>query len=399
LRPAALRSDARATRSPSWATLRRTPALLALVLAACASGDGIRRAKPMDPERVPETLAEAEATLALGDEAPLDDLEESVARLRQARVTEGLEPEVRQGVQTTFEQAADELVRRGQNPKVLRDLIESELPMRFAARAGVRAAELLFARGDRIKAFKTIRSLDTRYPTHTQRDQASKLLSEVGMDLADDKGRYLLFFKYASLAPQVLEYLALQYPTHPETDDALARLALIYEEDRLWSDAIVKHQELVLWAPGSPFRSASEAAIPRLRLASMKRPDYARDNLLLARDELVRWLGSHPTHELRPEVERMLVDARQRLADNDLIVARFYLEVESAAGVRLHALRAEAEARLAGNLDQVAEAADLLARAIDIPGRVEVEPETEAGTVPQPDGATRPDVFLEGSGQ
>jgi len=361
----------------------------------------------MDPERVPATLAEAEATLAQGDAAPLKDLERSVKRLRSARVTEGLEPEVRQGVQTTFEHAADELVRRGQNPKVLRDLIESELPMRFAARAGVRAAELQFAKGGRIKAFKTIRSLDTRYPTHTQRDQAGTLLAQIGMDLADDTGRYLLIFKYASLAPQVLEYLALEYPTHPETDDALARLAAIYEADRLWGDAIVKHQELVLWAANSPFRSASEASIPRLRLASMKRPDYARDNLLMARDELVRWLASHPTHELRPEVERLLVDARQRLADNDLIVARFYLVVESAAGVRLHALRAEAEARLAGNLDQVAEAEDLLARAIVMPTRVEVEPEIEPGTAPgsepgsvlQPDGAPRTDVFLEGSGQ
>jgi hypothetical protein len=353
----------------------------------------------MDVERVPAVLAEAEETLAQGDAAPLKELERAVARLRSARVTEGLEPEVQQSVRTTFEHAAEELVRRGENPKVLRDLIESELPMRFAARAGVRAAELQFERGDRIKAFKTIRALDTRYPTHTQRNESGDLLARIGMDLADDTGRYLLFFKYASLAPQVLEYLALEYPTHPQTDDALARLAAIYEEDRLWSDAIVKHQELVLWAPSSPFRSASEASIPRLRLASMKRPDYARDNLVQARDELVRWLGSHPTHELRPEVERMLVDARQRLADNDLIVARFYLEVESAAGVRLHALRAEAEARLAGNLDQVAEAEDLLARAIDIPSRVEVEPDGEAGSVPSPDAPARPDVFLEGGGQ
>jgi hypothetical protein len=219
------------------------------------------------------------------------------------------------------------------------------------------------------------------------------------MDLADDDGRYLLFFKYASLAPQVLEYLALEYPTHPETDDALARLAAIYEDERLWSDAIVKHQELVLWAASSPFRSASEASIPRLRLAAMKRPDYARDSLLQARDELVRWLASHPTHELRPDVERMLVDARQRLADNDLIVARFYLVIESAAGVRFHALRAEGEARLAGNLDQVAEAADLLARAIDIPSRVEVEQELEPGVAPASEGEARTDVFLEEAGQ
>lgn len=371
---------------------------LVLLLGSCANSDGIRRAKPLEPARVPTVLAEAEATLARGDAAPLGELERTVSRLRSARVTDGLPPELRTRVQNVLEQAADELVRRAERPKVLKDLIESELPMRFAARAGVRAAELQYEDGERIEAFKTIRALDTRYPTHTQRERAGELLAEVGMDLADDDGRYLFFFKYASLAPQVLEYLALQYPTHPETDDALARLAEIYEEDRLWNEAIVKHQELVLWAPASPFRSASEASIPRLRLASMKRPDYARDTLLQARNELMQWLVSHPTDEQRPEIERLLVDARQRLADNDLIVARFYLTVGSAAGVRLHALRADAEARLAGNTDQVREAQELLAQAVHVPSRVEVEPDGEGRPAPS-EGPAVDDVLLEGARQ
>ena len=118
--------------------------------------------------------------------------------------------------------------------------------------------------------------------------------------------------------------------------------------------------------------------IPRLRLAAMKSPHYARDELLLARDELVRWLEDHPAPgALRDRVELDLVDARQRLADNDLMAADFYVTVGSPAGVRFHALRALGDARLAGNGDQVAEAEALLAAAVDIPAPVPVEIEDE----------------------
>ncbi len=373
---------------------RRAAAALTLALAACASGDGLKGAKPLPLERVPVALAAAEATLARGDEAPVRDLEKAVSELRSARVTPLVDRETSRRVQTALEQAADDLTRRADDPDILKDLIESELPMRFAASAGVRAAELEFADGERMAAFKLIRALDRRYPTHTQRDAAGNLLAQVGFSLADDRRRYLLFFRYRSLAPQVLEYLALEYPSHPEADDALARLAEIYESRRLWSDAIAKHQELVLWAPDSPFRIESEADIPRLRLASLRRPDVARDTLLQARDELVRWLGSHPGHPLSAEVERHLVDARQRLADNDLTVARFYLTTGSAPGVRFHALRAEGEARLAGNPEQVAEAEELLAKAVAIPAPVQVEGDGATDLPREPRG----DIFGERGG-
>ncbi|MEZ6018002.1 MAG: hypothetical protein R3F49_23055 [Planctomycetota bacterium] len=361
-----------------------------LLMVGCASSDGLRRAKPMDPDKVPATLSAAEALLGRGDDAPLRDLERTVKQLRSARVTEGVDADVRRRVQVALERGADDMIRRSDDPDALEKLIESELPMRLAARAGVRAASIEFEDGDRMDAFKTIRALDRRYPTHTLRTEAGELLSKIGMSLADDRGHYLLFFSYRALAPQVLEYLALEYPNHAEADDALNRLATIYEERRLWRDAIQKHQELVLWAPDSPFRIASEAAIPRLRLRSLDRPDYARDTLQRTRVELESWLEVHPDHELRPDVELMLVDARQRLADNDLFAARFYAKVDSAAGIRFHALRAEEEARRAGNLEQVAEAEALLAQAIAIPAKVQVEREPSARDADGPGRIERP---------
>lgn len=364
--------------------------VLALLCLGCRSNDGINRARKMDLAKVPGTLAEAQAVLAQGDAAPLEDLSKAVAGLRSARVTPGVDSATQTAVQAALEQGADDLIRRGTKPKPLKQLIESELPMRLAARAGVRAAELQLDKGARMEAFKTLRALDKRYPTHTQRDVAGNLLARIGNSLAEDRGRYFLVFRYASLAPEVLEYLALEYPTHPETDDALARLAGIYERRRNWEEAIAKHQALVLWAPNSPYRAASEAAIPHLRLASSDRPDYARDTLVLAHDELTRWLAAHPDGEGHAAVERDLVDARQRLADNDLITARFYATVGSRAGVRFHALRAESVARLAGNVEQVEEAQALLAKALTIPARVEVE---ETGEKPLEENSGTRDIL------
>ena len=151
------------------------------------------------------------------------------------------------------------------------------------------------------------------------------------------------------------EYLSTEYPTHPKSDDALDTLAAIYEKNRRFDIAIEKHRDLVLWSPDSPYRVHSEAAIPRLRLADLDGPEYGRDSMLIALSELERWLASFPTAEDRIEVERTLVDCLQRLADNDMGVARFYRQVLSVTGARQHAARALEFANRAGNEEQLGE--------------------------------------------
>jgi hypothetical protein len=49
------------------------------------------------------------------------------------------------------------------------------------------------------------------------------------------------------------------------------------------------------------------------------------------------------------------VDCLQRLADNDMVVARFYRTVDSPAGARQHAARALETAKRAGNPGQLEE--------------------------------------------
>ena len=338
--------------SPQRSLLGPLAALALLLLASCGSSP-IAKVSPMDPQLVPGTLGSV--TVVPAAEMPDALLVATVAELLAANQSRGLDTRTRVEVRGALEQYAGELAARGEDPRALADLSRSDLPARISVPAGLRSARLYLQREDRMDAFKTIRRLDERYPSHALRMEAGTLLKEVGDSFFfDDRKKYFLF-PYSDNAPQVYEYLSAEYPKHPETDDALRKLADTYEGGRQFAVAIQKHEELVLWCRDSPYRIASEAAIPRLRLASLDGPEYGRDSMNVALGELELWLSSYPDDDLRPEVERTLVDCLQRLADNDMVVARFYRTVRSATGARQHAARALETAKRAGNPEQLDE--------------------------------------------
>jgi hypothetical protein len=328
------------------------PGLALLALASCSSSP-IASISPLDSEEVPAVLASAQASPAgeLAD-GPLVD---TVADLLSANKARGLDTSTRVAVRDALETYASELAARGEDPRALEDLSETDLPARISVPAGLRSATLYLERDDRKNAFKTIKKLDRRYPSHGLRNESGDLLKGIGDSYFFDKRRKYFLFPYSNSAPQVYEYLSAEYPKHPETDDALHKLSEVYEKNRQFAVAIEKHEELVLWCRDSPYRIASEAAIPRLRLAALGGPEYGRDSLKIALGELEAWLAKYPDNELRPEVERTLVDCLQRLADNDMVVARFYRTVDSPAGARQHAARALETAKRAGNPGQLEE--------------------------------------------
>ena len=344
--------------------------LLPLLCAACSSlPPGVPTSYA--PEDVPAAAAEARAELAEGES------EVALARARIAAKTRGLSPEVRELVQAALEESAqrriEELSAEGEHPDKLEDIFELELPRQLSVEAGMRAAELLFEQRERLKAFRLLQKIDAKYPQHAERDQASTLIFDIGKDFAHDDGAWLWIFKYRSYAPGVLEYLVLNHPSNPRGDEAYWMLADIYEGERSWSLAIQKHEDLLLWHPGSEHVPSSRAQIPSLRLDSLGSPEYDRTVMQRARTELERWLddysaaveaGSVP-RELLEQVERDLVDSLQRLADNDMYVARFYAKVESPYGARLHARRSVELAKDAGDPQQIAEAEALLAAVIE----------------------------------
>jgi outer membrane protein assembly factor BamD (BamD/ComL family) len=263
-------------------------------------------------------------------------------------------------VQRVLEDAAERTIETGERPGRMADLLDLDLPRRLAVRAGIRGAELYYARGSRLKAFRLLQRVDRMYPHHHERARAGALLADIGFSFADDKSRYMLFFTHEGHATEVLEYLVLNYPTEPRGDQAYARLAQIYEGDRLWRIAIDKHQDLVLWYPDSPLATPSKARIPHLRLTSLGSPEFDRDSLEIARGELEAWLDEFSGHELERDVRLDLTDCMRRLADSDLTIARFYRKVDNLAGAEWHARRAVTEARDGLDPDQLEEAQALL---------------------------------------
>lgn|GEM_PF-657447 len=326
--------------------------LALLALASCSSSP-IASISPLDPEEVPAVLLAAQASPA--SELADRQLVDTVTDLLSANKARGLDTQTRVAVRDALEVYASELAARGEDPRALEDLSETDLPARISVPAGLRSATLYLDREDRKDAFKTIKKLDSRYPSHGLRDEAGDLLKGIGDSYFFDKRRKYFLFPYANSAPQVYEYLSAEYPKHPGTDDALHKLAGVYEKNRQYAIAIEKHEELVLWCRDSPYRIGSEAAVPRLRLAALSGPEYGRDSLNVALGELEIWLSKYPDNELRPDVERTLVDCLQRLADNDMVVARFYRTVMSPAGARQHAARALETAKRAGNPGQLEE--------------------------------------------
>lgn len=335
-----------------------TAAMLGFAATSCGSGP-IARAEPLKLDRVPSALSAVSSVDLI--EADDEALAEAVASLISILKTPKISTDERVNAQALLEVGAEELSVRSMNADDLEDLALSELPSRIAVPSGLRAAKILVEKDERGDAYNLMQKLDLRYPSHAFRDEAGDLLWTIGESYANDKRRRLFLFPLSNRAPGVFEYLSTEYPTHEKSDEALVRLAEIYAEKRLFDLAIEKHRELVLWSPDSPYRIKSEAEIPRLRLADLDGPAYDRDAMQLSLSELEAWIRDYGSNELRPEVDRTMVDCLQRLADNDLIVAEFYSTVKCPDGARQHAERALEYGKRAGNAEQQEEIRTFLA--------------------------------------
>lgn len=348
---------------------RLRPALaigLVLALGSCSLG-----AKDWDvPERYQAAEVPAAMERAREELVTPESTEGAVKRMAVAVETSGLTPSIRLEAQRLFERSVEqriaELVAEGDEPAKLRDLSELEVARRIAVSAGMASAYAWRDKGERVKCFRQIRSLDERFPLHSMRQKAGQLLAEVGLDLATDRGRYALFFRYSALAPQVLEYLITEYPSDPSGPQAIETLAELYERSGELELALLRHEDLLLYFPSDPRVPSSQAAIPRLRLAQLKSPEYDRKQMTRARLEIEDWLSDYPEHPLQPDVRLLLADCLGRLADNDLVVARFYRRVGNAYGAEYHARRALDIAREAGDETQIDEATQALQVAVEM---------------------------------
>lgn len=338
--------------------MRSPPVLLSLALLAAALAAACS-STPRKAEDVPAAIERSRADLGAGR------ADRAVKTLKGAQEVPGLSTEVRDDLDTLLETAAEqrihELSREGAvKPRALRKMVDLGLPNQLAVAAGLESARIYLDRGKPYKAYKVLKKLEEKYPRHHGKVEAGSILVEAGMVLADSNWSILGMFSDRSDGIEVLEYVVLTYPGERRCDEAYMKLANMYREDRLFSLARQRYEDLVLWHTESPLRIQAEALIPRMRLDGLKSPEYERRELLKARFELEAWLQAHAGDELEASVRLDHADCVQRLIENDLSVSRFYLRVEQFYGARLHAERALAEARVTGNAKLIGTAESLL---------------------------------------
>lgn len=350
--------------------------LLGLLTLAGCSGKRLRRSgevpSSLEIEEVEQAIANSEAALAAGRE------DVALEWMYVANEVPGLPTEQRNRVRAQMEIAADQRIARlretDSDADELARLVEAELPQQIAVSAGIESARIYMAQGEPKKAYRVIRNVDEYYPKHGQRGIAGDIVATAGMELSYDTGGFLFFYRVRNTGKEALEYLVLNYPDDPHCDDAYWRLGEMYEEDEEWDSAIERHEELVIYHRNSEYYPLSLARIPKLRLASIESPEYDRKQVDRARKELEEWLELYPDKPaIEPEVRDDLDDALRRLAQSDLLIAKFNHKVDCAYGVRLHATRALNEARLAGDEGRAKRALDMLAR---------LDPNEGWGTVP-----------------
>ncbi len=313
----------------------------------------------LDLEEVQPAITRAQAYLDSGDSR------RAMEWMQAASATLGLSPSLKREVRELLESSARariaELSTDPVQPDKLAEFLTLELPRQISVEAVLVAAEELNRTGERVDAFRLIKKLDQKYPTHHLRTDAGRILADAGIEISKDDSRFLFLFPRRDRAEEVLEYLVLNYPAERRCAEAYATLAWLYEVDERWEIAIERHQDLLLYHPDTPSAIASEARIPSLRLASITSPEYDRQQLVRAREELEAWLVRHPGHELEDEVRLDLADCFLRLHESDMGIARFYRRVDNDFGARFHATRAVEEANLGNDPERAKAAEEFLA--------------------------------------
>ncbi len=352
--------------SPLWIVIA---ALVGLSSCALLQGDGVGR---VGRDNAAWHLREARTEVAGSA------VDRGVRRLVKLREVVGLTPEERVEVEDLLRRTIGQLFDDPEGERYDSDdyfeLYELELPPTLRATAGVLAADRLFDEGHPVRAWKQIRDVDRELANHGARSLAGEVLGKIGIWLIQNDATYYFFFSYRERGVSALEYLVVQYPLATACPQAYVELSQYYEDTFDLDYAIERLEDLLLYHPGSAYSIHAEARLPFLRMERLHRMSYDRSELQQAAAEIERWLRLYPDHELEEWVRALRVEAQRRLAENDLVHARYYRRVGSDFGTRIHAQRALGIADAAGISAAAEEARALLA---------ELPQEAPEGPLPQ----------------
>ena len=158
-----------------------------------------------------------------------------------------------------------------------------------------------------------------------------------------DRGEQQLAAKKYVRARNYYSYIYENFPNDPLGRRALLRVADTYfaQGDAVnLVEAQYKYRDFINRYPGSDSADYAMLQIAMVSYKQMEKPDRDQQKTREAVDKFTDMIHTFPNSPLRPEAEKKLQDAIDRLAKHEHIVARFYIKRRSysAAIQRLNGL-------------------------------------------------------------
>ena len=230
------------------------------------------------------------------------------------------------------------------------------------AEAAFLAGEAEFALGKHAKALQHYRYILENAPWSSHAEVIRDRLFEIG-EIFFHSEEYSGWFGGRGRGVEALETFQAWYRNDDRADDALRLVADYFVAEREWQEAAFTYERLIETYPESEWveRSLWRAGWCRLQLA--QGPEYDRDELLRAQEQLRTSLRQFPRGVAAQEAAADLARVRDELSRAELVVADFYRSRGRWDGERLRLANAfllypetqagaEARARLlAANVD------------------------------------------------
>lgn len=166
---------------------------------------------------------------------------------------------------------------------------------------------------------------------------------KLSKDQLFDRGEQFFAKKRYQRARSFYTYV---YETYP--NDPLGRRALLRVADTYYSqgdpvnlvEAQYKYRDFINRYPGSDRADYAMLQIANVSYKQMERPDRDQQKTHEAVEKFNDMLRTYPKSSLRPEAEKRLQDAMDRLAKHEHIIAKYYIKRKSfdAAVRRLNGL-------------------------------------------------------------
>lgn len=158
-----------------------------------------------------------------------------------------------------------------------------------------------------------------------------------------DRGEQQLAAKKYVRARNYYSYIYENFPNDPLGRRALLRIADTYfaQGDAVnLVEAQYKYRDFINRYPGSDSADYAMLQIAMVSYKQMEKPDRDQQKTREAVDKFTDMIRTFPNSPLRPEADKKLQDAMDRLAKHEHIVARFYIKRHSypAAVQRLNGL-------------------------------------------------------------